>query len=236
MSYPFIIWCRQRTGSTALFYALCAASEHTPAEIEPFDLSPSGDRQLSSVSKRMAPGDRNRALRDICDKGLLIKHCYENLPVEFNHKLAETSTRAGYRHIHLYRRDEVARLISKGIAEQHGTWGAHDGTRVKYEEWKAKGMHLPPLDVPALKRYHDTADEKWKAIGPLLRAHDVEYEELFYTPWAILARLANYINASRALHSISKMVAKLGTGQNTPAIWNLIPNVEELRDAVNGGK
>src|SRR5271170_378830 len=99
--HPWIIWCRQRSGSISLFTAVCSVSEYTPAEIEPFDFGPTGDRQFTNVGKRMGPADRDRSLRQVCDSRLVIKHCYENLSQGFNHALAEISTKAGYRHIHL---------------------------------------------------------------------------------------------------------------------------------------
>jgi hypothetical protein len=230
MSHPFIIWCRQRTGSISLFYSLCSVSEHSPAEIEPFDFGNVGDRQFSYVGKRLTPSDRDRELRAICDGRILIKHCYENLSAEFNHALAEISTRAGYRHVHLRRKDEVARLISKGVAEQHGTWGAHPWTRALYDEWRAKRLQLPPLDIPRLREYHERSESRWNALAGLLRPHEVTFEELFSAPATVLPRLAAYIGVPDTL--VPVMRKNLGTGQRTWTIWDLIPNVEELRIAI----
>jgi hypothetical protein len=230
-TYPFVIWCRQRTGSISLFAALCSASEHTPAEIEPFDFGPTSDRQFSNVGKRMPWPERDRALRKICDGRLLIKHCYENLSEEFNLALAWISTRAGYRHIHLTRRDEIARLVSKGIAERHGTWGAHDWTRHRFREYLVAGRGLPPLDVPMLRRYHEDCERKWRRVGPLLKALEVAFEDLFGpVKERTLARIALFLSMPEASANI--MAANLGHGQDTRAIWKLIPNIDELRKVV----
>lgn len=229
-SFPFIIWCRQRTGSISLFSALCSASEHTPAEIEPFDFGNVSDRQFTDVGKRMGNSARDWSLRNICDQRLLIKHCYENLSEEFNHALAKISTLAGYRHIHLVRKDEVARLISKGIAEQHGTWGAHDWTFKRYDEWLANGKQLPPLNVAALKKYSEVSEARWSAVGHLLEAHEVTFEGLFSATGVVLSRIAQYVGFPQS--KITSMRDSMGTGQKTPSIWRLIPNIEELRRSV----
>ena len=228
--HPWVIWCRQRTGSISLFTALCATSEYTPAEIEPFDFGPTGDRQFTEVGKRMVPADRDRSLRAICDSRFLIKHCYENLSNDFNHALAEISTKAGYRHIHLVRRNELARLISKGVAEQHGTWGAHEWTRERYARYAASGHKLPPLDVAMLKRYHDECERKWRAVEPLLRSWSVASEDIWLNPLTALSPVAQFLNMPES--SAQQMASKLGRGHGTAAIWSLIPNIDELREAI----
>lgn len=229
-SFPFIIWCCQRTGSNSLFNALRAVSEHPPAPSEPFDSRIAEDRQFAYIPG--LPADRcDGALREMCGARLLIRHCYENLPDDFNRALAEVSTRAGYRHIHLQRRDEIARLISKGIAEQHGAWIPTDWTRAKYREWLSDGRTLPPLDVTALKDYHQLCVRKRKAIAGSLSVHVVRYEELFTDdPYSVLGGLASYLGFPHS--SLPLMRNALGHGQDTPAIWKLIPNIEELRNAI----
>jgi hypothetical protein len=121
VSFPFIIWTCQRTGGISLFSALSSVSEHPAAENEPFDNDGPRKRQFTDVGRMLPVPGRDKRLREIVDGGWLIKHCYELFPDEFNHALAEISTRAGYRHIHLVRRDEMGRLISKGIAERYST-------------------------------------------------------------------------------------------------------------------
>jgi hypothetical protein len=229
-SHPWIIWCRQRSGSISLFAAISTASEHPQAEIEPFDFGPIGDRQFTNVGKRMAPEDRDRSLREICDGKLVIKHCYENLSEGFNHALAEISTKAGYRHIHLVRRDELARLVSKGVAEQHGTWGAHEWTRERFAAYVASGKKLPPLDVPMLKSYHDQCEARWRSVGPLLAAFEVVSEEVFANPAPILSRVAVYLGMPESCGQT--MAAHIGTPHGTRAIWELIPNTAELKGAI----
>jgi LPS sulfotransferase NodH len=182
----------------------------------------------------MPPGERDKALRLICDRRLLIKHCYENLSEDFNHALAEISTRAGYRHIHLFRRDEIARLISKGLAEQHGTWGASEFTRARHAAWLATGEKLPPLDVAALKQYHDLCESRWMAVSGLLRAHDVEFEQLTREPGRVLDRLAVYLRLPSAF--VPGMCRKLGRGQDSRDVWRLIPNTNKLQAAIYPGE
>lgn len=226
-SFPFIVWCRQRTGSISLFSALLLASEHRAAEMEPFDKDVARDRQFTHVAS-MSPADRDRALRDICDTPLLIKHCYENLPAEFNRALAGISTRAGYRHIHLYRTNEVARLVSKGIAERHAAWFPCEGTDALYRGSRA----LPPLNILALKRYHDMCVERYDSLPPLPWGH-VATEHLFPHPEAELLRIATFLRLAMRPALLPLMVGELQKHrQNTPSIYRRIPNIDELRRVI----
>lgn len=228
MSFPFIIWCRQRTGSNSLMDALCAVSEYQPAPPEPFDTGISEDRYFSHISK-MAPDDRDLAIRDICSQQLLIRHCYENLPEEFNRAFAAISKRSGYRHIHLQRNNELARLASKGIAEQHGTWIPTKWTAAKYEAWRAAGRMLPPLNVEDLIRYHERCESGWRPLASM-QYLTVTSEDLFSKPQSTLVRIACYLDMPES--SIPAMIANLGKGQDTPSVWGLIPNIEELDNAL----
>lgn len=231
-SQPFIIWTRQRTGGISLFSALCSVSQHPAAEIEPFDFGNVSDRQFSDVGKRLPPAKRDSRLREIADRGWLIKHCYENLSAEFNHALAEIFTRAGYRHIHLFRRDQVARLVSKGIAEREGTWGGHSWTRARYAAMLASGREFS-LDIAALKRYHETSEARWASLEPLLPVLDVAMEDLFRDPQSpILARLAGFLGIRGS--SVPKIAASLGQPHGTRKLWGLISNLPQLRAAIGG--
>lgn len=223
-SHPFIIWTRQRTGGISLFTGLCAASEHPAAEIEPFDFSNVSDRQFSDVGKRLLPAERNRRLREIADSGSLIKHCYENLSDDFNLSLARTFTRAGYRHIHLTRKNELARLISKGIAEQQGTWGNHRWTQERYAALLREGRRLT-LDVAALRRYRHLCDARWLAVSPILNAFEITTEQVFARHGAITALVA-YLDLPP--HSTDTIICNLGTPHGTARMYHLIENLPEL--------
>lgn len=227
-SFPFIIWCCQRTGSNSLMDSLCAVSGHMPAPPEPFDTGITEDRHFSHIVK-MEPGERDQAIALICSRRFLIRHCYENLPDDFNRALLEIATRAGYRHIHLRRNDEVARLVSKGIAEQHGTWIPSDWTEARYEAWRIAGRPLPPLDIEALKQYHERCRSRWMALSGMQHL-SVASEDLFSDPERLLSRVAAYLDIPQA--SVPAMVSNIRGGQGTPSIWNLIPNIDELRKVV----
>jgi hypothetical protein len=230
VSSPFVIWCCQRTGSNSLMDALCAVSEYKPAPPEPFDTRIAEDRHFAEIRK-MPPSARDRALEDMCSRRLLIRHCYENLPDEFNLALCRISTKFGYRHVRLLRRDEIGRLISKGIAEQHGTWIPTEWTAARFAEWKAASRMLPPLDVKALKEYHDRCKSRWRTLASM-QYLTVMFEDLFVLGPAreVLSRVAIYLDIPQT--SVSTMVVNLGRGQNTPGIWSLIPNIDELERAI----
>jgi hypothetical protein len=160
----------------------------------------------------------------------MIKHCYENLSAEFNRALAEISTRAGYRHIHLVRRDELARLISKGVAEQHGTWGGHEWTRERYAQYVSRGQSLPPLDVPMLAGYHRDCLSKWEGVRPLLRSLELRSEDLFTQPISVLSKVGRFLHIPES--RVEVMARELGHDHRTRDIWRLLPNIPQLREAI----
>jgi hypothetical protein len=113
-------------------------SEHPAAEHEPFNHEARDIRQFGHVYKEWVNTRNVDPLRKLCRSHFLIKHVYDKFDDAFNSSLALAAYNAGYRQIHLLRRDKVARLASKGIANAEGTWypGAH---------WpQATAAHPPP--------------------------------------------------------------------------------------------
>ena len=229
MSHPFIIWTMQRTGGISLFTALSSVSEHPAAENEPFDYDGQRDRQFTDVGRRMPTYEQEKGLRGIVDSRWLIKHCYELFPDSFNLRLAEISTRAGYQHIHRYRENEVARLVSRGFAQRYGTWvnGAWNDTACK----SLANCRRLTLDVPALRRYHEVCISRWSALQPLLRAFEISMEEtLDHRRLTVLAGLACFLNIPQS--KVPEISANMGRPNQASRLYGMISNRNELAAAI----
>src|SRR5580700_3582495 len=158
MSSPFILWTLQRTGGTNLFNLLVEMSTHTAAEHEPFNFDRRQPRQFAKVYLDWRNTRDVGALHAICAKRVLIKHVYEWFDDDFNTSLSMAADKYAYRHVHLLRRDSVARLISKGVAEESGVWYPPDAEKIFPQV--LKGQRQIKLDVPYLVRKHDLAERK----------------------------------------------------------------------------
>ena len=150
-AHPFIIWTNQRTGGTNLAQALlerdtvtqgllagtrCGTQwsvcgrvlEHTWQLHEPFN---AGDpsRLFGGVTDEWLKGEdllklENR-IEEILAVGVSFKHCVEMVPEELNQLLRRLAGRHGYRHVFLYRRSALDRLLSLHFAGISGIWGRH---------------------------------------------------------------------------------------------------------------
>ena len=228
MSSPWIIWTVPRTGGTNLSAALKSLSERPAAEDEPFQFG-DNPRQFSGVYERWrrrpsAIGE----LSSICEVGWCIKHIPESFDDAFNIALAQETERAGYRHIHLTRRDEFARLISRDVAEQLNAWEARDAFPLIHEI--LAGRHrLHPLDVPHLIVNKRLGEHRWRMIRPhLSNVVEITTEEIIIDPGFIIQRLALVLGLD--CESAAKTLP--AQGQDTKRIWHLIPNLDELRAAL----
>ncbi|HEV2299990.1 MAG TPA: class I SAM-dependent methyltransferase [Stellaceae bacterium] len=243
MSQPFIIWTMQRTGGTSLTDLLMEMSEHEPAEHEPFNR----DRQFGQVT--IAWGSTKdeaalrRALADILAQRYLIKHTYELRDMRLNLALMEAAGQS-YRHIFLYRRDELSRLVSKFVAQANGTWFKGDYASTVYGRIQEGERRLAPLPVAKLvgayRRSRAVTEEIRASFNGLdLSAFTVAYEDIYQGERAArLARLAEMFEflgfspeaVERHRASIEEKI--FGGGQNTRAIAPHVPNLAQVIRAV----
>jgi len=164
VSPPFIIWTLRRTGGTNLAQALFERSPHQGVQHEPFN----EDRLFSQVTLDWLEHRDEQALRDalreICDRQVLIKHCVEPLPSELNTALAEISTQAGYQHIFLYRRQPLGRLLSLHFANVSGVWGKPQAGSAEIDQ----GIFRSPIPIEDLLRHEQNCRSELGRIFDLL--------------------------------------------------------------------
>ena len=187
MSRPFFIWTMQRTGGTALTDLLMEMSEHRSAEHEPFNWSRTSPRQFWPVAEAWNRNHDGEALAGsleaIFAQNYLIKHCYELFAAPFNEHLVQALAKTPYRHVHLLRRDECARLMSKFVAEAQGTW-FRDYARKIYAEIADGTRALEPVPVSDMVRHFhhcrratETVSGWLTELGPDARL--VYFEDLY---------------------------------------------------------
>jgi hypothetical protein len=91
---------------------------------EPFN----GGRVFGNITQRWVDTRDNQvldaAIEDIARTGLVIKHCVETVPWQVTESLARAASRVGYRHLVLYRRNAIDRLLSLHFAQQTGVWSS----------------------------------------------------------------------------------------------------------------
>jgi hypothetical protein len=231
MSNPWIIWTVPRTGGTTLSRALKAVSEHKKIEDEPFQY---GDhpKELAHIyehwRKTKEISELTIRLIDRC----LIKHIPEAFDDEFNIKLAQISSDLNYKHINLKRQDELARLISRDIAQQLDVWQPPKSTEVINDIISGK-RQLKPLDVPHLIDNYRLGQHRWHKIKPHLgKILDITMEDLLYRDrQATITRLIRYLNLPESAHVRINTLLDDG-GQDSGKIWRFLPNIDELKQAL----
>jgi hypothetical protein len=213
----FVIWAIARTGSTALGRALGALNEPFQRLGESF----AGARDIESL----------------CATRQSIKHLYEECPDASNVALAHAATRYGYRHIHLVRCNEFARLVSRDIATQKEAW-TPELAAARFAALKAGNDNLQPLDIGHLLNLHWMAVNRWRTIrehvGTLLT---VRFEDITAVDrrrrHEALRRVSTYLGLSH--DELGRLESAMTTGdQRTQTVWNLAPNIGELRRALIG--
>jgi SAM-dependent methyltransferase len=247
MSYPFIIWTMQRTGGTALADLLMEISEHQPAEHEPFNWR-RNPRQFAYVTRDWNDtGDEEslvEALADILSQRYLIKHCYELHGMPFNARLMEAASKANYRHIHLLRRDEFSRLISKFIAEANGTWFKDYATEV-FARVRDRQRVIGPLPIEKVVAHYRHCQTLSRAVRNQMDeagivGQDIYYEDLFIGEREQrLARLQGLLrfldfDPETIEQNHTSIEAKIfHSGFDTASIAQFVPNLKQTTEALS---
>ncbi|MBV9756866.1 MAG: sulfotransferase family 2 domain-containing protein [Alphaproteobacteria bacterium] len=241
MSHPFLIWTIQRTGGTSLTELLMDISEHRKADHEPFNWRKS-PRQFAAVAQHFAETRDEAALAasldDIFGQKYLIKHCYELHP-ELTRPLMQAAARAGYRHVHLLRRDEMSRLFSKFVAEANGTWFKDYSSKV-YGDILAGRRKLNPLPVKKMVEQFEYCRSETDAVRHYMRECSVEslaitYEDLYVGErderLRHLQRLLDFLGFGPEAITQHRAVVDdklFNSGQDTASVVQFVPNLQEV--------
>ncbi|HEV2299991.1 MAG TPA: hypothetical protein VGR91_00350 [Stellaceae bacterium] len=239
MSHPFIIWTMQRTGGTSLADLLMAMSEHPRADHEPFNR----DRQFGAVTTAWSDTHDEAALSEamagIVSQRYLIKHTYELRDTVLNAALAKAAAAAEYRHVFLQRQDELARLVSKYIAEANGTWFSDYAAKV-YDKIRAGERRLGAIPVKELVAAYHRCRQATEEVRQLMDSldipfHDLTYEELYVgdreSRLRGFNRLCKFLGFAPEVVELSgaEIEEKLFHGsQNTRSIVDFVPNLDEV--------
>ena len=245
MSHPFLIWTMQRTGGTSLTELLIDISEHRKADHEPFNWRKS-PRQFAAVSQHFAETRDEAALAasldDILGQKYLIKHCYELHP-ELSLHLMQAAARAGYRHIHLLRHDEMSRLFSKFVAEANGTWFKDYSSRV-YGDILAGRRKLNPLPVKKMVEQFEFCRRLTNDVRRYMREYGAASLAINYEDLYVGERDARLHNLHRVLDFLgfgadameqhrALIDEKLfNSGQDTASVVRFVPNLQHAVEAL----
>jgi hypothetical protein len=233
----------QRTGGTALTNLLMEMSEYPKAEHEPFNWDKDKPRQFWPIAQAWEnTGNATalvRSLKEVLSRNVLIKHCYE-LPrsILFNSHLLTAAATMPYRHVHLLRRDETSRLISRYIAEAEGTW-FKDWASVVFEKVANGQRNLKPLPVNKIIDHYHLCKRSVATMSQLLVTSKVNYTDIYYEDiytgghddgvrrvvelMRFLGFSPDEIDAHRV--AIGDMI--LNSGQNTRSVRSFVPNLNE---------
>ena len=243
MSHPFFLWTMQRTGGTSLTELLMEMSEHRKADHEPFNWRKS-PRQFAAVAQRWAEtkdaAALSAALADIFAQHYLIKHCYELHPDLTPHLMQAA---AGYRHIHLLRRDEMSRLISKFVAEANGTWFKDYSSKVYSDVLEGK-RKLNPLPLKKVVEQYEYCRDLTNEVRKLMRDGGVEFREVYYEDLYLgepgprlqhLEQLLEFLGFGPEAVEQHRSAIKekiFDSGQNTASVLQFVPNLQHVIDAL----
>ncbi len=252
---PFIIWTLQRTGGTNLTQQLTERSGLPGTEHEPFNQGRIYGHVTEQWISDRDPDQLQRAVEEICQRGVIIKHCVETVPWEITEALVQASIKADYRHLFLYRKNALDRLLSLHFAQKTGVWGpdmldfiAVTGAREADPAATAGGIGEKALSVaiPVEKlvnherRCVQTLTRTWQLLHTQgAQAQAIAYEDVYLTsdpeqPLRILLPVLEYLGLSENEPANLAWVGEmLGKGdQGTRDKYRDFPGVGELAKCI----
>jgi hypothetical protein len=189
------------------------------------------------------------AVAKICANRVLIKHCVEMVPWPVTEALAREAVRRGYRHVFLYRRNAIDRLLSLHFARVTGVWGPNRKAQTPNRpsqgdnESSVKDNAISqPLPVEALTKHEERCVQVLSDAWALLRSLNADswslaYEDLFVganvaRATKILVPLLCYLGVRRTDEEDQVWVSELLTtgDQKTRLHYRQLPGVPELQN------
>jgi hypothetical protein len=157
--------------------------------------------------------------------------------MSFNLRLMAAASTTDYRHIHLTRRDEFSRLVSKFIAEANGTWFKDYADRI-FADIRDGKRELAPLPVAKMIEHYRHCRQAVDRIDKGLHAsraefHDLLYEDLFTgaapSRQGTLDRLCPFLDANVvAQHRTRVQEMIFENTQETASVADFVPNLDEV--------
>ena len=248
---PFIIWTLQRTGGTNLTQQLTVRSGLPGTEHEPFNQGRIFGHVTEQWLKDRDPDQLQRAVESVCQRGVIIKHCVETVPWEITEALVRASVRAGYRHLFLYRKNALDRLLSLHFAQKTGVWGpnmrsfvettgAREADTNATPEEVGQGALAEAVPVEKLVNHEKHCVQTLTRTWHLLHAQGAQpqaiaYEDVYRTsgpeqPVCVLLPVLQYLGLSENEAADRAWVGEVvGTGdQGTCNKYRDFPGVGEL--------
>ena len=209
----FIIWTLQRTGGTNLAHHLFGRADMRGIQHEPFNKG----RVFSHVTEQWLESKNEDLLasqmKEIVGRGLAIKHCVELVPLEISHALAKAACEAGFKHLFLYRKSALDRLLSLHFAQETGIWGPNE----KNQATKALGA-IAPLPIAKLVHHEKRCIDLLNKMWSYLLAHNAK-------PLALSYDQLYACNTSRSIDALLHVMKKFGLcreNQDDLALVNVI--------------
>jgi len=236
---PFIIWTLQRTGGTNFTRSLVRRSNYEKSEDEPFNKP----RQFGSITKGwLSGGDRirmNESISDILVRKICIKHCVEQVPLAISEVLAECAVRENYKHLFLYRKEPLGRLLSLEYAKRTGGWGVRRVQRIPDDSHAFR----EPLDVEESVRHEVECVGRMQYIWGYLEelggekcavAFEDIYGESDHRGEQVITGVLEFLGLAKGARSNQKFVNLVrGVGdQRTRAKYRRFRGVNELERAL----
>lgn len=233
---PFIIWTLQRTGGTNFTQQLVNRSGMVCVQHEPFNKG----RMYGDIVEQWREFKNDLVLADeiqaITNQHVIIKHCVEMIPWEISSALANAAINSGYRHLFLYRKNSLDRLLSLNFAEKTGVWGPAMQSNTN-EHIK---LTIPVDRLVAHERKSiDLLQQAWdylKANGANLVA--LSYEDLYRTSLEhakkALDPVFEMLNLSNGFQADSDFVFELINqgDQGTRDKYEAMQGIDELEQAL----
>lgn len=238
---PFIIWTLCRTGGTNLATALFARAPFPDAQHEPFNR----DRQYGPIVAQWLKTENqlqlNYELDKICREGTTIKHCLETVPQPVTNALIESAIKHDYRHVFLYRKEPLGRLLSLHFARATGIWGPQSQITPVAD---VLPIEQTPLAVDELAEHERSCVKQLEAAWAKLRAAGqspivVAFEELYEakdmtSAQQTVIQILEFLGIDGELEDDRVFARGLITGgdQGTRSKYLTIPKVNELSAAL----
>lgn len=256
---PFIIWTVQRTGGTNLAQRLFEVSglpgtQGTKLETntcldtiasqwdlhEPFNYGKK-PRPFGFAAQAWAEqGDRallQETAELACSHHVPIKHCVEMVPWPVSEALVRASLKHGYRHLFLYRRNPLNRLLSMEFARRSGVWGPNLKGSAQDDEI-VFAEHLPVAKLMAHEKHSSLRlEQAWTLLAEGgARLFPLAFEDVYLCPDPLLVkrriwRLLNLLELPAKPADVEQFTASIvGDGdqgtRDKYARFNGIPDLE----------